>query len=158
MVKFTTILVSLLGLFEVFATISLLVESDQAILAKHKLFPPIFLSNPSVKSLLIVYTITLGFARLTWVTSTYSILSWIFLIGTHTAECLWLWNLALSPHFNKGRLNLPDFIKALVTGKAPGNNFSKFVLIFIPCVVVFFTFCALAQIFSKNTSTQKRKD
>jgi hypothetical protein len=82
-----------------------------------QVFPSSFVSDRPTQILFLAFTLFLGLLRVSWAVSGKTFFSWLCVVFTHVIETVALWSLALSPHFNKTRLELPQFIEAVVTMK-----------------------------------------
>jgi len=139
MVSFSSIVALGLGLFEFFLVFKTEFMHDFSHINQLKLFPAIFQSDRSVLLLLMAFTTFLGLVRVSYAVSGKTVLSWLTVVAAHVAETLFLWNLALQPHFNSRRLPLIDLVKDVVAMK---HDIPSSVLLFlVPGFALFFLLC-----------------
>ncbi len=139
MVSLSSVVALVLGFFELWLVFKMEILNDFSTLHQLKLFPGIFQSDRSVYLLLCAFTVFLGLVRISWAVSGKTIASWLTVVFAHVAETLFLWNLALLPHFNKNKAHLVDLVQELV---AQRHDIPSTVLLFlVPGFVVFFLLC-----------------
>lgn len=136
MVSFSSVVALALGLFEFFLVVKTEFLNDHSTLNQLKLFPAIFQSDRSVFLLLMAFTTFLGLVRVSYAVSGKTVMSWITVVLAHVAEGMFLWNLALQPHFNTRRLPLIDLAKDLVSMKHDVP--STALLFLVPVFALFF--------------------
>lgn len=136
MVSFSSVVALGLGLFEFFLVFKTEVMHDFSHINQLKLFPAIFQSDRSVLLLLLAFTTFLGLVRVSYAVSGKTVLSWFTIVGAHVAESVFLWNLALQPHFNTHRLPLIDLAKEVASMKHDVP--SSALLFLVPGFALFF--------------------
>ena len=149
MVSFSTIVALFLGFFEFFLVFKSEVLGDFSSLEQLKLFPASFSNDPASHFLLCAFTMFLGLLRVSWAVSGHTVLSWLCVVFTHVIETVFLWNLALLPHWNTKGLTLIDLIPSII--RKEYDVPSSVLLFLVPGFALFFLLCG------PNTPSKKHK-
>ena len=149
MVKLSTGVALFLGFFEFWLVFKSAVLGDYSSIRELKLFPASFINDRPAFLLLCTFTMFLGLLRISWAVSGKTIWSWLCVVFTHVIETTFLWNLALCPHWNTNRVELPELIREVLNKQ---HDVPSSVLLFlVPGFVVFFLLCG------PNTGSKKEK-
>lgn len=141
-----SVILTILGLFEVFTVIQIL---NNPTFTRLLLFPSYFYEDTYTNSLLCSFLLYLGLLRLQYVYSGKTFISWLILILTHSIECVFFWNLAYaSKDFNIKQLPLKEFIIDVISMNY--DKLSTVILLGVPCLVIYF-------LFSPSTSSSNKK-
>ena len=136
MVDVLSVILTILGLFEVFTVVQILTNPT---FDRLLLFPSSFYEDKSTNNLLCSFLLFLGLLRLQYVYSGQTIISWLIIILTHMIECVFFWNLAYtSQDFNTKQLPLKEFIIDVIS-----MNYDKkctVILLAVPCLIIFILF------------------
>lgn len=149
MVKLSTAVALFLGVFEFWMIFKMKVLHDYSSLNDLKVFPPSFANNREVHLLLCTFTLFLGLLRISWAVSGKTVWSWLCVILTHVIEGVFLWNLALLPHWNKNNVALPELVQEIFNKQ---HDLPSSVLLFlVPGFALFFLLCG------PNTSSKRKE-
>jgi Na+/pantothenate symporter len=151
MVSLSTGVALFLGLFEFWMVIKSEVLHDYSSIQALKVYPASFVEDRSTHLIVMAFTVFLGLLRISWAVSGRTIGSWLCLIFTHVAESVFLWNLALGPHWNKNKVDIVGLFKEIIAKK---HDIPSSVLLFlVPGIALFFLLCGHG---ISNTRKEKR--
>lgn len=128
-----------IGLFELWQVFSMGVLGDFSLLNSMSIFPSSFQTNGLEYILLCTFLTTAGLFRVLYAVSGETYLAWMLNIVAQIVGSVFLWNLALLPHFNINNLSLADLALEVIRGQ---HDLPSSVYLFaFPGTTVFFLLC-----------------